>query len=297
MKKIMAVIGLFLIAVSFLSSCRRQDDTKLRIGIAQIIQHEALDATQQGILDALDARGITAQIDLQNANGDINTATQIANKFRNDRVNIAVGLGTPVAVALANTIRDVPVVFSVVTDPVGARLVTTLNHGRGNVTGLSDALPIKEHIQLFKEVADITNLGFVYTSSEANSISVLAILEVVCRELGINLITQSVNNTAEVRQATESIINRVDGIYLTTDNTVHSAISSLIQVAGNARVPLFSGDVTSARNGGIMIATGFNYYKAGLATGHMVADILLEGRNPAEMPVIFLTDPSESDIL
>jgi putative ABC transport system substrate-binding protein len=110
------------------------------------------------------------------------------------------------------------------------------------------------------------------------------------------LVTQAISNSSELRQAAEAIVNRVDGVYLTTDNTVFSALPALVQVFSNAKKPIFSGDVTGALSGGCMLASGFNYYKAGLATGDMVADII-EGAKPADMPVKFFTDPSESDFL
>lgn len=272
------------------------DQKQVRIGVAKIVQHEALDACERGVQDAIKERGIDAVFDLQNANGDVNTASQIANKFKSDKVDAAVGIATPIAQALANAIKDKPVVFSVVTDPVNAKLVSTLDHGDGNITGLSDAIPTAEHIALFKEIAGISTLGYIYTSSEANSIAALHIVEEVCRNLGLNLVTQSINNSSELRQASEALVNRVDGVYLTTDNTVYSALPALIQVFASAKKPVFSGDVTAALSGGCMIASGFNYYKAGLATGYMVADILA-GKKPSEIPVKFLTDPSESDLL
>jgi len=273
----------------------RNDSTRVRIGIAKIVQHEALDACEQGIQDGLARRGINATFDLQNANGDLTTAAQIANKFRNDRVNVAIGIATPMAVALANNIKDIPVVFTTVTDPIAANLVTSLDRGQGNVTGLSDALPTADHIRMFREIARIRTLGFLYTSSETNSISDLAKVQEACRSLGITLIAQSINTSAELRQAALSIIGRVDGIYIGTDNGVFSALPALIQVCRDAKKPLFSADVTAAVNGGCFIANGFNYYTAGLVTGEMVADIL-EGKRPADIPVRLLT-ASEMDIL
>jgi putative ABC transport system substrate-binding protein len=299
-KTLVPAAALCLAALLFMSA-GGQDKSKsgpqqIRIGIAKIVQHEALDACETGIQDSLKARGVNAALDLQNANGDMNTAAQIANKFKSDKVDVAVGIGTPIAVALANTFPDTPVVFSAVTDPVGANLVSSLANGAGNVAGLSDAIPTGDHIALFKEIAGIKTLGYIYTSSEANSISALALVEEACKAQGIELVTQAISTSAELRQAAEAIVNRVDGIYLTTDNTVYSALSSLIQVFGGAKKPIFSGDVTSTLNGGCMIASGFNYYKAGIATGNIIADIL-EGKKPADIPVKFLTDPSESDML
>jgi len=268
---------------------------EILIGIAKIVQHEALDAVEKGIQDQIANRGIKANFDLQNANGDLTTAAQIASKFHNEKVDVAVGIATPTAVALANAIKDIPVVFSTITDPVGAKLVTSLDRGEGNVTGLSDAIPTVDHIGLFQQIAGIKTLGYIYTSSEANSISSLNLVEEGCKKYGITLVSQSINTSADLRQAAQAIIGRVDGIYITTDNTVFSALPALIQVCADAKKPIFSADVTGALKGGCMIASGFNYYKAGLATGDIVADIL-GGKKPADIPVKLLT-PDEMDLL
>jgi putative ABC transport system substrate-binding protein len=300
MKKIVAMVGLCLTALLLMSAGGKDTSgsgpKQVKIGVAKIVQHEALDACEQGIVDALKERGIDAVIDHQNANGDMNTAAQIANKFKNDKVDVAVGIATPIAVSLATALKDTPVVFSAVTDPVAANLVTTLAHGEGNVTGLSDYLDSGAHIALFKEIANIKTLGYIYASSEANSISALNLVEESCKALGLQLVTQAISTSAELRQAAEAIVNRVDGIYLTTDNTVFSALPALIQVFSAGKKPIFSGDVTGVLGGGAVIASGFNYYKAGLATGYIVADIL-QGKKPADIPVKFLTEPSESDLL
>ncbi|MDR0877584.1 MAG: ABC transporter substrate-binding protein [Treponema sp.] len=299
MKRIIVGAGICLMALLLLGACNKsksQGSAQVHIGLAKIVQHVALDACEQGVQDAIKERGVDAVFDLQNANGDPNTAAQIANKFKTDKVAVAVGIATPIAVALANTMNDIPVVFSAVTDPVGASLVSTLAHGEGNVTGLSDAIPTSDHIALFKEIAGIKTLGYIYTSSEANSVSALELVESACRNLGITLVTQSINTSADLRQAAQAIVSRVDGIYLTTDNTVFSALPALIQVFGQAKKPIFSGDVTGVKGGGALVASGFNYYKAGLATGYIVADILA-GKKPADIPVKFLTEPSESDLL
>lgn len=281
-------------------SCSKKNaeksEKKVKIGIAKIVQHVALDSVEQGIIDYLAENGVEAEYDLQNANGDVNTAAQIALKYKDEKVDVAVGIATPVALALANTIKDIPVVFGTITDPLGAGLVTTLEHGEGNVTGMSDAIPTEQHIEMFKEIAGIKTLGYIYTSNEANSISSLELVKNACQKFGISLVTQAITNSSEVKQAAETIIDRVDGIYLTTDNTVFSALSSLIQVFNKASKPIFSGDVTGAMNGGCAIASGFNYYKAGRATGEMVLQIL-NGKKPSEMPVRFMTEPEDFDLL
>ncbi|MDR2658970.1 MAG: ABC transporter substrate-binding protein [Spirochaetaceae bacterium] len=268
----------------------------VKIGIAKVTQHPALDAVEQGIQDGLAELNVKADYDLQNANGDMSTAAQIAAKFKAENVDIAVGIATPTAQALANTIKDIPVVFATVTDPVGAGLVRTLEHGEGNVTGLSDAIPTVAHITLFKEIANINTLGYIYTASEANSAAALELVRSGCEKNGIQLISQSINSSAEVRQAAQSIVNRVDGLYLSTDNTVFSGLQAIIKIFNDAKKPIFSGDVTGALNGGCMIATGFNYYKAGIATAGIIAEIL-NGKKSDTIPVKLLSGPSETDFL
>lgn len=292
MKKI--ILALATVCVLF-SSCTKKS-SKTIIGIAKIVQHPALDDIEQAIMDEINENGYDVEYDLQNANGDVNTAAQIANQFKVKKVDVAVGIATPVAVALANTLKETPVVFGTVTDPVGAGLVDTVEHGKNNVTGMSDQIPTVEHIKLFAKLANLKTLGYIYCSSEANSVSSLELVKKGCQEAGLDLVTQSVTQSSEVKQAVETIINRVDGIYLTTDNTVFSAIATLVNVAQKAKKPLFSGDVTAAKDGGIFMASGFNYYKAGRATGEIVVQIL-KGAKPADIPVRFMTEPSDSDLL
>ena len=295
MKKL---ILLTMIAGLIFTSCneKKSGPKQVKIGIAKIVQHPALDAAEQGIIDVINENGINAEFDLQNANGDVNTAAQIASQFKVKKVDIAVGIATPVAIALSTTLKDTPIVFGTVTDPVGAGLVDTVEHGKDNVTGMSDAIPTVEHIKLFAEVTGIKTLGYIYTSNEANSVSALELVKQGCQEAGLELVTQAISQSSEVKQAEETIINRVDGIYLTTDNTVFSAIASLVDVFGRAKKPIFSGDVTAAKDGGIFMASGFNYYKAGRATGEIVVKIL-NGTKPDTIPVRFMTEPSDSDLL
>lgn len=297
MKKSLLVLLMISVCFSSLMAKSKKDKPKkVKIGIAKILQHPALDSIEKGVMDAINDAGFKAIYDLQNANGDVNTANQIAAQYKAEKVDVAVGIATPIAIALANTIKDTPIVFGTVTDPLGAGLVTTLEHGEGNVTGMSDELPSNEHVKLFKKIAGIQTLGYIYTSSEDNSVSALNLVKKGCEEAGIELVVQAISNSSEVKQAAESIVDRVDGLYLSTDNTVFSALPSLVAVFNKAKKPIFSGDVTGALDGGCFMASGFNYYKAGYATGEMVVDIL-NGKKPSEIPVRFMTKPSDSDLL
>lgn len=299
MKKSLILFAGIVAAVSMFSGCSKKNGSSektVKIGIAKIVQHVALDDVERGVMDAIKDAGIKAKYDLQNANGDVNTANQIAVQFKDEKVDVAVGIATPIAIALANTLKETPVVFGTVTDPLGAGLVTTLEHGEKNVTGMSDELPSVQHIKLFKEIAGIKTLGYIYTSNEDNSLSSLELIKKGCAQAGLELVTQSISTSSEVKQAAESIVDRVDGIYLTTDNTVFSALPSLVTVFNKAKKPVFSGDVTGAKEGGCFMASGFNYYKAGRATGEIVVQIL-KGGKPSEIPVRFMTKPEDSDLL
>jgi putative ABC transport system substrate-binding protein len=260
------------------------------------MQHAALDACEQGVQDAIRDRGITADFDLQNANGDLSTAAQIAEKFKSEKVKVAVGIATPAAQALAKALKDIPVVFTAVTDPVGSELVKTVDHGDGNVTGASDRIGTGDNIKLFKEIAGIKTLGYIYTPAEANSLTELGLVSEGAKANGLELVTQTVNTTADVKQAAQSIITRVDGIYLSTDNTVFAALPAVIDVFKIAKKPIFAGDASGAKNGGCMIASGSNYYRLGYSTGMIAADII-EGKSPSAIPVKFATQPSELDFL
>ncbi len=273
------------------------EEKPMIIGISKIVQHPALDAAEQGIQDELAAQGWTnLKYDLQNAQGDSNTAAQIANKFKNEKVAVAVGIATPTAQALVKSIKDIPVVFSAVTDPVVAGLVTSLDGGGENVTGYSDMTPVMAQIKLLTELVDVQTLGHVYASGEANAVILAEMAKEACDELGIGFVESTVANSAEVKQAAQSIAGRVDAFYVSTDNTVVSALGSMCDVSLDTGKPVFSADPSSAQEYDVFAALGFDYYKHGRATGRLVARIL-DGEDPGSIPTQFMSDPSDVDQL
>lgn len=266
------------------------------IGISKIVSHPALDAIEKGILEAVLAKYPDARFDLQNANGEMSTASSIAQKFKSENVTLAVGIATPTAQALVNTIKDRPVIFSAVTDPVGAGLVRSAEQGEQNVTGISDMTPVKAQIELLNRIKAIKTLGHVYASSEANAVSLANIARQVCKEMDIKFVETTVSNSAEVKQAVQTIAGRVDGIYISNDNTVVSALAAVSGVAGKHKIPVMSADPSSAETTPVLAAWGFDYYKMGRATGRLVVRIL-EGEKPADIPTIYMTDASDVDLL
>ena len=266
------------------------------IGISKIVAHPALDALEQGIMEVVSEKYPDTVFDCQNANGEMSTAASIAQKFKSEKVDLAVGIATPTAQALAQAISDAPVIFSAVTDPVDAGLVSSTSKGEGNITGVSDMTPVKEQIEMLASLMDLKTLGHVYTNSEANAVRLAEITEEVCGELGIEFIGTGVSNSSEVKQAAQTIAGKVDAFYVSTDNTVVSAISAIIDVADKAGIPIVSADPTSSENGGVLLSWGFDYYKMGKASGRMILDIL-EGADPDTIPTMYMTDPSDIDLL
>ncbi len=275
-----------------------EEPEQYTIGFSKIVAHPALDALEKGVQDELSEQGVSAQYDSQNANGDINAAISIAQKFSSDSVDLAVGIATPTAQALVQVLEDTPVVYTGVTDPVAAGIVSSYDRGETNVTGVSDKTPVEAQLQLLKELLpNMSILGHVYTGSEENAVLLAKEAEAVSEKMGLEFVSTTVTNSSEVRSAAESIISRVDAIYVSTDNTVVSALPSIIEVAENNDVPILSADPSSAKDGGVLVAWGFDYYKMGRATGRIVIDILVNGVSPAEIPTQYMVKPSDIELL
>ena len=295
-------ILMFLVIFILIAGCNKKaaedNDNKsaFKVGIAVINNHPALLEIEQGIIDELKAQNMNVIIDSQNANNDANIINAIASKFASDKKDLSIGITTPAAVALANSITDRPVLFATVNDPIGAGLVDSFDKGKNNVTGLCDALPIREHLKIYHSIYPFKKLGFIYNGAEKNSITMLKTTQEVCDEMGIELLPITIYNPAEVNMAAESLVSRVDAFYVVTDNTLVSGLTALITAAANNKKPIFSEDYTSAVNGGILYAIGFDYYKAGRKTGKMAVEIL-KGKSPDEMPVTFMEYPEESVVI
>ena len=292
MKKLLFIILTVCLALSF-TACKKNEAKKPElptIGIAKLISHNSLNDAEKGILDELKELNIHANIDLQNANGELNISSAIASKFKSDNVDVAVGIATPMTVTLANQLPNTPIVFTAVTDPVKAGLASSITQGNKNITGVIDAIPIKEQLIEFKKVYDFKKLGIIYTTSETNSVSMAETTKQVCDELGVELIVQTIATPAEVKQAAESLVSRVDAFYCFTDNSIATAMSALTDTAKQNKIPVFGGDITPTLNGGVVYALGFSYYEMGRMTGRLIAEVL-QGKKAEELPIQSLNDP------
>jgi putative ABC transport system substrate-binding protein len=263
------------------------------VGVAKFVSHPALDALEKGIVDEISAARPDLKFDLQNSNADMGTAAQIARRFKDEKVVIAIGIATPTAQALANAIKDTPVIYSAVTDPVSAGLVASLSAGGPNVTGTSDMTPVRQQLEFLFSLKKVKRLGHVYNVGEANSVKLAEMVKGICAEKGVSLVVSTVTNSAEVKQAVLSIAGRVDGIYLGNDNTVFSALNAVAEVAIQRKLPVVTADPSSAESGiPVLAAIGFDYYAMGRATGRIALRVLA-GEKTASIPAYLSTDPKD----
>jgi len=265
----------------------------LKIGICKIVEHPALDAVEQGTIDALTAAGYEEGVDVEyliaSAQGDYGTAVAIAQNYEAQGVDLVVAIATPTAQAAVEVFRgsDTPVIYAAVTDPVGAGLVLSATDpsGNENVTGVSDMIPVAAHLKLLGELSPgLETIGIVYNPGEANSAILTEMAEAAAPGVGVIVLTATADSTADVPLAAQSLIGRVDAYYVTTDNTVVSAIDSVLAASEEAGVPFLMADPTSLASA--TLAAGFDYYEHGLTVGEVVLRIL-SGTRPDEIPVTF----------
>ncbi|SON49146.1 ABC transporter substrate-binding protein [Vibrio tapetis] len=258
------------------------------VAVSQIVEHPALDATRKGLLDGLKAKGYeegkNLEFDYKTAQGNPAIAVQIARQFIGEEPDVLVGIATPTAQALVSATRNIPIVFTAVTDPVGAKLVKTLEKPGKNVTGLSDLSPVDQHVALIKELMPtVKTIGVVYNPGEANAVSIMELLKESTAKHGLTLVEATALKSADVQSATQAISAKSDVLYALIDNTVASAIEGMIVAANQAKTPVF-GAATSYVERGAVASLGFDYYQIGVQTADYVAAIL-EGANPGDLDV------------
>ncbi|WP_230656780.1 ABC transporter substrate-binding protein [Psychrobacter sp. I-STPA10] len=263
------------------------------VAITAIVEHPALDAVREGVIEELGNEGFTEgqnlTVNFQSAQGSTATAGQIAKQFVGDDPNVIVAIATPSAQSVAAATTTIPIVFSAVTDPVEAKLVSKLDGSGTNVTGASDALPYAPQIELMKQIIpNLKNVGYVYSPGEVNSTIVLKNLEDKLTPMGITVHAAPAQRSNDIAMAARSIVGDVDVIYTSTDNNVVSAYESLYQVAKESKVPLIASDTDSVARGAVA-ALGVNYHDLGIETGKIVARIL-NGEKAGDIPVYTAKD-------
>lgn len=276
-----------LAGAALLSASTALADT-VKVAVSQIVEHPALDAAREGLVDGLKEKGYVEgknlKFDYKTAQGNPAIAVQIARQFVGERPDVLVGIATPTAQALVSATRDIPVVFTAVTDPVSAKLVQTLEKPGKNVTGLSDLSPVAQHVELIKEMMpDVKSIGVVYNPGEANAVSLIKLLKQSTDQHGITLVEATALKSADVQTATQAIAAKSDIIYALIDNTVASAIEGMVVSANQSKTPVF-GAATSYVERGAVAGLGFDYYQIGVQTADYVAQIL-DGKEPGDLDV------------
>lgn len=267
------------------------DSKSYKIGISQIVEHPSLDETREGFLAALKEAGIVEgqnlTVDYKNAQGDSTNNLSIAQTLSQSDNDLVLAIATPSAQAIVSQVKDTPVLFAAVTDPLSAKIVSDLQKPGGNVSGASDTNPeaITELADFIStELPDIKTIGLVINEGEPNAVIMAQRAEEAFQKHGITLIKAAVTNTSEVQQAAQSLVGRADAFYITLDNSVVSAVDTIIQLANTNKMPFFSSDRDTVEKGAFA-TVGFKYYDHGYQVGQMAVDVLKNGKNVGDLPV------------
>jgi len=282
------------------------DGEVYKIGISQYLEHPSLDATREGFLAALKEagieKGVNLELDYNTAQADSTNNLSIAQKLAGGNYDLVVAIATPSAVPLAQAMekaaKDTPMLFAAVSDPLNEKLVESLDKPGGKITGAADLNPksiemlmdfIAEHLP------DVKNVGLVINKGEPNAVIMANLAQEALAKHGVNLIEAPVTNTSEVQQAAQSLVGRVDALFVTLDNSVVSAVNAIIQIAEENEIPLFASDRDTVQ-GGAVAAYGFDYYDHGYQAGEIAVEILKQGKKPADLAVT-IPDTEKLDLI
>lgn len=263
------------------------------IGIVQFVEHPALDAVRQGILDALADEGLVEgdnlAVDYKNAQAEPATCVTISEGFVSDGVDLIVAIATPAVQAAATAATEIPVVFAAVTEPQEAGVVESWDRPNTNVTGVSDLNPVKELLEMGLEIVPgAENMGVIYNTGEVNSVVQVELAKEAAQELGVNIVESVATHTGEVGTAAEALIGNADLIWIPTDNTAITAFHSIVKVMEDSNIPVIGASTEFAELGAVA-AIGFDYYDLGYQAGILAAEVL-RGADPAVTPVQLPTE-------
>ena len=288
-----AVAAIAAMSVGMLAGCgsdnSQQEEKMYKVGIVQLMQHGALDQSNQGMVDGLKAGGYeegkNLEINQQNAQGDQSNLQSIAQQFLSDDVDMILSIATPSTQVMAAATEDIPIVGTAITSFEQAGLVDSDEAPGTNVTGTHDMTPVAEQIDLLLQVVpDAKTVGTIYTSSEKNSQIQVGILKEVCAEKGLAVEERTITSVNDIQQAAQSLVGEVDAIWLPTDNNVASAMPQVVGVTDEAGLVTLGGEESQV-TAGATLTYGINFYQIGYDAGLMAAKILDGDAEPATMPI------------
>ena len=285
-------------------SCSENKENKsssnelIKIGIIQLVEHPALDQAYQGFVDGLKEAGYeegkNIEFDYQNAQGEQANCITIAQKFLNDKSDLILAIATPAAQAVANLIKDIPILVTAVTDPETAKLVEKNDAPNGNVSGTSNLTPVDEQMELLKKlVPNVKTVALMYNSSEQNSKFQIDMAKRKLDEMGISYIEATITNPNDIQQVVQSIIGKAEAVYIPTDNMLASGMANVISVTEPAKIPVICGEVDMLKSGGLA-TYGISHYELGKLTSKQAVRILKGEAVPANMPIEYLQTPTLS---
>ncbi len=267
------------------------------IGISQFAEHGSLDNCREGFLAGLEEAGIkegdNLTVDLKNAAADMGTAGQISGSFVSDKVDLICAIATPTAQSAYNAAMDagIPVIYTAVTDPIGAELAGEDGTPAGEVTGTSDKLPVEAQLQMMRQILpDAKKLGIMYTTSEANSVSTIKEYGSLAGKYGFELVEKGITATADVALAADDLLGKVDCITNLTDNTVVASLPTILEKADEKKIPVFGSEIEQVKIG-CLAAEGIDYIALGKQTGKMAAQVLKGEKKASEMKYETITEP------
>lgn len=264
-------------------------DKTFKIGVIQLLEHDALNANYQGFLDKInELLPGRVEIDYQNAQGEQTNCTTIVNKFVSDGVDMIFAIATPAAQAAKTATSDIPILISSVTDPAEAGLVASNEAPGANLTGTSDLNPIEQQSDLLLQlVPDAKNVGVFYNSGEDNSIFQYNLAKEVLEAKGITVTAYTVSDATQLETVAQSAVGKIDAAYIGTDNLIASSMGTISKVLTEAGVPIICGEANMVENGGTA-TYGLNYYNLGVKTAEMAYEVLANGADTATMAIQYL---------
>lgn len=272
-------------------------EANYKIGIQQFAEHGSLDNCREGFLEGLEEEGIkegdNLKVEVKNAMADTATNAQIADSFVSDNMDLICAIATPSAQSAYNAAmdKDIPVVYTAVTDPVAAEFADKDGNPVGNVTGTSDTLPVEEQLKMIREMMpDAKTIGILYTTSEANSVSAIATYESLVDQYGFTLETKGISQTSEIALATDDLLTKVDCITNLTDNTVVASLPTILEKANEKGIPVFGSEIEQVKIG-CLAAEGIDYIQLGKQTGKIAAQILKGEKKASEIPYEIISEP------
>lgn len=268
------------------------------IGISQFAEHGSLDNCREGFLAGLAEAGIVEGENLtvlfDNAQADMGTASTIADSYVSQKVDLICAVATPSAMTAYNAAdgTDIPVIYTAVSDPAAAGLAKEDKTGTGSITGTADTLPVAQQLGMIRELLpEAKKIGILYTTSETNSESTIAVYKEEAVEYGFEIIESGINTIADVPMAAADLAGKVDCLTNLTDNTVVSALQTVLDAAGKEGIPVFGSEVEQVKNG-CVAAMGLDYVELGKQTGAMAAKVLKGEAEADKMPYEVITEAS-----